>query len=55
MYNYSIIIPHYNIPELLMRCLKSIPKRDDIQVIVVDDGSPDSFVREIHLRQQDAF
>lgn len=39
-YNYSIIIPHYNIPKLLMRCLESIPQRDDIQVIVVDDNSP---------------
>lgn len=39
MINYSIIIPHYNIPDLLGRCLKSIPERDDIQVIVVDDNS----------------
>lgn len=39
MINYSIIIPHYNIPELLGRCLKSIPIRDDVQVIVVDDNS----------------
>lgn len=38
--NYSIIIPHYNIPDLLGRCLRSIPDRDDIQVIVVDDQSP---------------
>lgn len=38
--NYSIIIPHYNIPDLLMRCLKSIPVRSDVQVIVVDDCSP---------------
>lgn len=38
-YNYSIIIPHYDIPELLGRCLKSIPVREDVQVIVVDDGS----------------
>lgn len=37
---YSIIIPHYNIPDLLSRCLRSIPERDDIQVIVVDDNSP---------------
>ena len=37
---FSIIIPHYNIPELLIRCLKSIPVREDIQVIVVDDCSP---------------
>lgn len=39
MINYSIVIPHYNIPALLRRCLGSIPQRDDIQVIVVDDGS----------------
>lgn len=40
--NYSIIIPHYNIPDLLMRCLRSIPVREDVQVIVVDDCSPDA-------------
>lgn len=39
-YNYSIIIPHYSIPELLTRCIKSIPEREDIQIIVVDDCSP---------------
>lgn len=39
---YSIIIPHYNIPGLLMRCLRSIPVREDVQVIVVDDNSPDA-------------
>lgn len=37
--NYSIIIPHKNIPKLLKRCLKTIPIRDDVQVIVVDDNS----------------
>lgn len=36
---YSIIIPHKNIPELLRRCLDSIPRRPDIQIIVVDDNS----------------
>ena len=39
---FSIIVPHYNIPDLLMRCLKSIPVSEDIQVIVVDDNSPDA-------------
>lgn len=39
---YSIIIPHYNIPTLLVRCLRSIPVREDVQVIVVDDCSPNS-------------
>lgn len=39
-YNYTVIIPHYNIPDFLMRCLESIPVRKDIQVIVIDDCSP---------------
>lgn len=38
-YTYSIIIPHKNIPDLLQRCLDSIPQRDDVQVIIVDDNS----------------
>ena len=38
-YSISIIIPHKNIPKLLERCLKSIPEREDIQVIIVDDNS----------------
>lgn len=36
---FSIIIPHKDIPDLLVRCLKSIPVSEDIQVIVVDDNS----------------
>lgn len=41
-YNYTIIIPHYNIPALLRRCINSIPVREDIQIIVVDDCSPNT-------------
>lgn len=39
---FSIIIPHFNIPDLLMRCLKSIPISKNIQVIIVDDNSPNA-------------
>lgn len=39
MVNFSIIIPHKDIPDLLQRCLDSIPQREDIEIIVVDDGS----------------
>ena len=39
MFVYSIVIPHKNCVPLLQRCLNSIPQRDDIQVIVVDDVS----------------
>lgn len=38
-YKFSIIIPHKNIPSLLQRCLDSIPQRNDIQIIIVDDNS----------------
>ena len=38
-FNYSITITHYNAPALLERMLDSIPNRDDIQIIVVDDFS----------------
>lgn len=36
---FSIIIPHFNIPQLLQRCLDSIPFREDLEVIIVDDHS----------------
>lgn len=36
---YSVIIPHKDIPDLLDRLLRSIPKREDIEVFVVDDNS----------------
>lgn len=51
MFTYSIIIPHRNTPELLRRCLKSIPIRQDTQVIVVDDSS-DSFLEDYRNVQE---
>lgn len=39
MIKYSFIIPHKNSPGLLARCIKSIPDRDDIEIIVIDDNS----------------
>lgn len=50
-YTYSVSIPHYNSPNLLERMLKSIPERDDIQVIVVDDGSSPQNVEELKKLQ----
>ena len=40
--NYTFIIPHRNIPHLLSRCLAAIPRRPDVQIIVVDDASDPS-------------
>lgn len=37
--NFTVIIPHKNLPLLLERLLKSIPERDDLEIIVVDDHS----------------
>ena len=42
MINYTFIIPHHNAPQLLNRCLDSIPAREDVQVIVVDDNSEEN-------------
>lgn len=36
---YSFVIPHHNTPDLLCRLIDSIPMREDIEVIVVDDNS----------------
>lgn len=47
LFNYSIIIPHHNLPVLLERCLQSIPRRDDLQIIVVDDNSDESCKRQL--------
>ena len=43
LFSYSIIIPHHNIPVLLKRCIHSIPCREDIQVIVIDDNSDEEY------------
>lgn len=36
---YSIIIPHHDIPDLLERAVASVPQREDLEIIVVDDAS----------------
>lgn len=38
----SIVIPHYNSPNLLDKLIRSIPDKDEIQIIVVDDNSNQS-------------
>ena len=39
---YSLIIPHFNDPKRLERLLRSVPvQRADLEVLVVDDCSPD--------------
>lgn len=47
MINYSIIIPHKDIPLLLERCVLSIPEREDVQIIIVDDNSSEYSVAKL--------
>ena len=44
MIKYSIIIPIYNMEKYLKECLDSVVKnkREDLEVILVNDGSTDS-------------
>ena len=51
--SFSIIIPHRDCPDLLQRCLDSIPVRNDIQIIVVDDNSNPSIVDFCHFPGRD--
>lgn len=53
MVNFSIIIPHKNSADLLQYCLNSIPLRDDMQVIVVDDNSDSDKVDFDHFPKWD--
>lgn len=39
MYNLSIVIPHYNSVNTLEKLINSIPKKEDIQIIIIDDKS----------------
>lgn len=49
--SYSIIIPHHNLVTLLQRCLNSIPEREDVEVIVVDDNSDEESKRLLRTMQ----
>lgn len=53
----SVIIPCYNSDEWIEKCLKSIPKRDDIEIICIDDGSTDNTFNIIlkHFTNQKKF
>lgn len=53
--NFTVIIPHKNIPLLLERLIKSIPMRDDLEIIVVDDHSDARVVEQLRsLEREDS-
>jgi len=62
----SIIVPAYNEETRILNALNSVPKRNDVEVVIVDDGStdntlgvankfkeehPDQNIRIIHLEE----
>lgn len=50
MIHFSFIIPHKNLPtELLRKCLDSIPLRDDVEIIVIDDNSDFTYTDKAEL------
>lgn len=40
-YKLSVVVPVYNQENLILRALYSIPNREDIEVVIVNDGSTD--------------
>lgn len=53
MSKLSIIIPHHNTPELLQRCLDSIPYHKDLDICVIDDNSSSEIVDFSHFPGSD--
>lgn len=51
MINFTVIIPHKNVPLLLDRLINSIPIRDDLEIIVVDDGSDEDVVKFLNQKK----
>lgn len=43
----SVIIPVYNQEELVIRAIKSVPCRNDVEIIVIDDYSTDNTLLEL--------
>lgn len=43
----SVIIPVYNQEKLIIKAIESIPKRSDVEIIVIDDGSTDNTWNEL--------
>lgn len=52
MKKISVIIPVYNQEVLVLKALDSIPKNDDIEIIVINDCSTDSTLNVLYEYQQ---
>lgn len=49
MCKLSILIPVYNQEDLVIKALANLPRRDDIEVLVRDDGSSDATLERLKI------
>lgn len=49
----SIIIPVYNQEKLIIKALDSIPMREDVEIIVIDDGSVDDTFNNVEKYKEE--
>lgn len=52
-FNFTIVIPHKNVPDLLERLILSIPFREDLEIIVVDDNSDTDVVERLRKLERE--
>lgn len=52
MIDFSVIIPHYNIPDCLERLIESVPSKDNFEIIVVDDKSDKNLEQLSQLKEK---
>lgn len=48
MIKFTIMVPVYNQEKLIIRALDSIPKRNDIEILIIDDNSSDNTYKNIN-------
>lgn len=47
MIKLSVLVPVWNQEELVIRALDSVPRREDLEVVVCDDGSSDNTLKNV--------
>lgn len=47
MIKLSVLVPVWNQEELVIRALDSVPRREDLEVVICDDGSSDNTLKNV--------
>lgn len=50
-YNYSVVVPYYDKYNLFLKAVESIPDRDDIQIIIVDNSPKFLSTEQLPIKQ----